>query len=211
MMKRAVLLILTSSFFTGCALGVKEIKTDFPDKVQLSPTDTPLPEKAVKSSLELEPGLTVSAEWLGNAYTLPTAKSIFGLNNRYVIPYTRLTSLIKMSITNKTGKYIDFSPNNIQLSSLPDNTVNKPLSIDFFKNRWPTQAVKSQEMLIDQATAVGEIIRTILRDKMIAPDSIYNGYLAFPKVKETADAAILSGSLKIDGKENPISFKFGGQ
>jgi hypothetical protein len=208
MSSRIIVVFVAGLLFNGCAFGVSKLKVDYPDNLALvseKPQDNSHPEKI---TLEVEPGVKVSAEWMGNAYPVATARSIIGLTNRYVLPYTRLTSLFKMEIDNNSAKAIDFKTKNLKLSAPEAKYDANPLTIDFFMNRWPTFAVKSQEMLIDQSTAIGEIIRTILRDRVIEPNSSYQGILAFNRVPSTVQMADLSGTLTIDNKESNISFKF---
>jgi hypothetical protein len=195
----------TALLLNSCAFGVSSLKVNYPTEQNLV-SSAPGSSKAFTA--ELEPGLSVTAEWVGNAYPVVTSKSIIGLSNRYVIPYTKLTSLVNFKIVNKTNKFIDFKINNIKLKTLPDNLEFQPLTMDFFKNRWPSFAVKSQEMLIDQSTAIGEVIRTLLRDRMVEPDSVYSGYLAFSRIPAEVMKVSLTGILKIDNKESNITFDF---
>ncbi len=202
---KKLVILFTTIFINSCAFGVSSIKANYPSEQNLV--------NAIKTNskvfnIELEPGINISAEWVGNAYPVSTAKSILGMTNRFVIPYTKLTSLVNLKIVNKTNKFIDFKINNLKLKALPDNVENAPLTIDFFKSRWPTFAVKSQEMLIDQSTAIGEVIRTLLRDRIIEPESTYEGFLAFTRIPARAKSVSLYGSLKVDNKENNITFNF---
>jgi hypothetical protein len=208
MNSRIIVVLLTGLFINNCAIGVSKLKVDYPDALSLvgeNPQDIAKPEKI---TVEVEPGVKVTAEWLGNAYPIATSTSIIGLTNRFVIPYTRLTSLIRMEIINDSAEPIDFKTKNLSLSASPVKYDSSPLTVDYFMNRWPTFAVKSQEMLIDQSTAMGEVIRTILRDRVIEPKSSYQGIIAFSRVPASIQTAALTGTLTINNKVNDLTFKF---
>ncbi len=200
--------IVLVTFLNGCAFGTSQLKVVYPDDLQMISETQKDKSNLSENIIEIESGVTISAKWIGNGYSQPTAKSIFGLTNRYVIPYTRLTSLIDLKIENNSDKYVDLSIKNIKLKVSQNNDELLPLDIDFFKSRWPTFAVKSQEMLIDQSVAIGDIIRTIARDKIIEPKSSYHGYLAFKKLNPSTESIELMGLIKVDNKEENIVLKF---
>lgn len=205
-MIKKIFIALLSSFISSCAIGASEIKTNYTDKQNffVEKTDTKT------ASRELDKDISVSTEWIGNAYPLATAKGVTGLTNRFVIPYTRITSLINFKISNNSDKFIDFSNNQVYLIYADNKSENKlqPLSLDYFKDRWPSFSVKTQEMLIDRSIAIGEIIRTILRDKKIEPKTEYQGYIAFSKVPENVKELNLSTSIKVGTEIKNIDFRF---
>jgi hypothetical protein len=199
---KKLFVVFLSSFITSCSMGTYEIKVDYSNKQNfyIEKTDSKSLIKEVNSDI------SVTAEWIGNAYPMVTSKGVTGLNNRFVIPYTRLTSLVHLKISNNSDKYIDFNNNDVYLSFL-DNKV-KPLDLEFFKGRWPSFSVKTQEMLVDRSVAIGEVIRTILRDEKISPKSIHQGYIPFLKIPDDIKELNLSTIIKIDGDSKNIDFRF---
>lgn len=201
-MNKIVFTLLAVVFTSSCALGTSELKVDYPDKQNL------IAEQQSDSTMtkDLAKDISVTAKWIGNGYPIATAKGITGLNNRFVIPYTRLTSLVNLKIVNNSDKFIDFNNNELSLN-IAENKF-KPLDIEFFKNRWPSYSVKTQEMLIDRSVAMGEVIRTILRDEKIAPKTTHQGYVAFLKIPDNAKEVNLVTSVKIDNEIKNIDFRF---
>lgn len=205
-MIRKISVLVLGVFISSCAIGTSEIKTNYTDKqnfyVEKTNTKTALKE--------LDKDISVSVEWIGNAYPMSTAKGVTGLTNRFVIPYTRITSLLNFKISNNSDKFIDFSNNEVYLSFDNNKMESKlqPLSLDYFKNRWPSFSVKTQEMLIDRSVAIGEVIRTILRDKKIEPKTEYQGYIAFTKIPENVKELNLSTSIKVGTEIKNIDFRF---
>lgn len=206
-MKKNIIAIILAGLTTSCNIGVSELKVTYPDNQNfyIEKIDTKVQDSKI-STKEVDKDINVIAEWVGNGYPIATGKGVTGLTNRFVIPYTRLTSLVNLKIVNNSDKYIDFNNNDITLTV--SDTQSKPLNVDFFKNRWPSFSVKSQEMLIDRSVAIGEIIRTIIRDEKIPPKTTHQGYMAFLKVPDNAKSLNLSTTLKVDNEIKNIDFRF---
>lgn len=201
-MKKKLIIVVLAALTTSCNIGVSELKVTYPDSQNFY-ADKSDSKMIVK---EIDKDINIIAEWVGNGYPLTTGKGVTGLTNRFVIPYTRLTSLVNLKIVNNSDKYIEFNNNDLTLNV--SDSASKPLSVEFFKNRWPSFSVKTQEMLIDRSVAMGEVIRTILRDEKIAPKTTHQGYVAFLKVPENAKNLDLSTSFKINNDIKNIEFRF---
>ncbi|MFN8672267.1 MAG: hypothetical protein U0457_09350 [Candidatus Sericytochromatia bacterium] len=195
-------------FFTSCTLlGTYKLEPKYPYSQEFFTTNEK--KESVKIINEkLEENINLSLEWIGNAYPMETAKNMTGSISRFVIPYTRKTSLFKIKIENKTNKNIFLDSENITLKDLSNSSELKPLGIEFFNLAWPTFAVKNQEMLIDQSTALGEVIRTIFRDKTILPDSEYTAYIPFNIIDKETKNLELNLKIKIENNYKNLSFKY---
>lgn len=206
MVSKKILSLILLLSLSGCAFGTSKLKVDFPNDLQMvSDIQNQVSET---STFQPAPDINIKAKWIGNAYPVSTSKSIFGMTNRYVIPYTKLTSLIQLEIDNNSDKFVEFTIKDIKLKSDQSKDELSPLTIDFFKSRWPTFAVKTQEMLIDQSIAIGDVIRTIATDRLIEPKSDYKGYLAFSRLPESTQNIEISGVLKVDNKDSNILIRF---
>ena len=201
-MKNKLYILLPLVFLGSCTIGTSELKVTYPDNQQFFAQNSQSSE-IIK---EIDKDVNISVKWIGNGYPVATAKGVTGLKSRYVIPYTRLTSLVDLKIVNKSDKNIDLQTQNFTLTFNDNKT--KPLNIDFFKSRWPVFSVKSQEMLIDRSIAMGDVIRTISRDEKIMPKSTYQGYLPFMKVPDNAKEVKISAEFKIDNEIKNIDFRF---
>ncbi|MEK7432430.1 MAG: hypothetical protein AABZ74_04800 [Cyanobacteriota bacterium] len=201
------LLVCFSLFLlTNCSLfGSYTLSPDFPDSQSFFSSDN-IKEKIV--SKKIEDGLVVSLEWIGNAYPLETSKNLNGSISRFVIPYSRKTALINLKIDNKTKKQVTFDTSNVILKDLSEKKELKPLNIDFFKSLWPSFAVKNQEMLIDQSTALGEVIRTIARDRIITEETEYSSYIPFFRLEKNTKDIEIHVKLKIENDYKDLLFKY---
>ena len=201
-MIKKIFLLLSLISISSCAIGASELKVTYPDSQEFLVEKTQVNE--VSTSIDKD--INLSIKWVGNGYPIATAKGVTGLKSRFVIPYTRLTSLVNIKIVNNSDKYIDLNADDITLN-YTDNKV-KPLNIDFFKTRWPSFSVKTQEMLIDRSIAIGEVVRTIVRSEKIAPKTTYQGYLPFLKVPQSAKELELLTSFKVDNQIKDANFRF---
>lgn len=201
-MIKKIFLLLSLVSISSCAIGASELKVNYPDDQRF------LVEKTLVNeiSTSIDKDINLSIKWVGNGYPIATAKGFTGLKSRFVIPYTRLTSLVNIKVVNNSDKYIDLNTDDITLS-YADNKV-KPLNIDFFKTRWPSFSVKTQEMLIDRSIAIGEVVRTIARSEKIAPKSTYQRYLPFLKVPQSTKELELLTSFKVDNEIKDANFRF---
>jgi len=205
MFKNLVLVFVTLFFVSGCVFGVSKLNVEYPYEENFfdkEKTDSKIIIQKPKENIE------IIAEWVGNAKPLETSKNALGLIDRYVIPYTRTTSIINLKIINNSTKYLDIKTDNIKLKIIPDEKILSPLDLDYFKNKWPTSAVATSEMLIDQSIAIGEIIRTIFKNRVIEPNSSYEGYLAFTKIPQNSKEVELGATIKIENEEIYVVFKF---
>ncbi len=201
-MKNKLYVLLSLTFLDSCSVGVSELKVDYPDKQNFSVQNSQVNE----ITKEIDKDISISIKWVGNGYPITTALGITGLKNRYVIPYTRLTSLVNIKINNKSDKNLELNTQNINL--VVNETQIKPLDIEYFKTRWPSFSVKTQEMLIDRSVAIGEVIRTIVRDDKITPKSSYQAYIPFLKVPENVKEIKILTEFKIDNEIKNLDFRF---
>lgn len=200
------ILTLSLVLFSTACIKNTNLAPDFPDNQNFRVKNN-TKEKNITQKINGY-GIFVSLEWVGNAYPLETAKTMVGSVSRFVIPYTRKTSLLKLKIENNTRDYVGFEINDVSLVELLTKKEITPLRIDYFKALWPTFAVKSQEMLIDQSFAIGDVIRTIVRDKSVIPNSTYSGYLAFPRLAKNVDNLAIKMKLKVDGQYKELIFEY---
>lgn len=203
-----ILKILVVSSLVGLSSCVQKSKLEpsFIDKQDFSVKNNPKEKNDTKKIKNY--GVSVSLEWVGNAYPLETSKTMVGSVSRFVIPYTRKTSLLKLKIENTTNDYVDVELKDISLVDNVEKKEIKPLTVDYFKTLWPTFAVKNQDMLIDQSFAIGEVIRTIVRDKSVIPNSTYSGYLAFPRLSQNVDKLAVKMKLKVDNQGKELIFEY---
>ena len=199
-------LLVVFLFLNSCFLGVYKIEANFPDNIKFVNKNLPDSEKITIE--DKDNNLVVELSWVGNSYPIETSKSIVGLTNRFVLPYTRSTSLLKLKISNNSKNLIELTKEKIKLKRMTDSVEVTPLGIDFFKKKWPTFAVKTQENMIDQSVAIGEIIRTIIRDTEILPDSSYEAYIPFKKLGKEVEAIDITFALKINNQEKNLVFNF---
>lgn len=197
-MKRFYVLLFLSLSLSSCFSNYFKVDPKFTDNTILISNES---TKKIFSNIE------VNLDWQGNAYPIETSKNLAGIPTRFVIPYTRNTTLFKLKILNNSDNYIKIDPDKIILKTSHSNNEFKPLSIDFFKKKWPSFAVKTQEMLIDQSVAIGEIIRTIVKDASIMPHSTINYYIPFKKIDGLKDATIKM-IIFVDNQEKELTFEF---
>lgn len=198
--------LLSFLFMLNACIRKSELKPNFIDKQDFSVKNNPKEKNYTKKIKNY--GVSVSLEWVGNAYPLETSKTMVGSVSRFVIPYTRKTSLLKLKIENTTNDYVELGINDISLIDNIEKKETKPLTVDYFKTLWPTFAVKNQDMLIDQSFAIGEVIRTIVRDKSVIPNSTYSGYLAFPRLSQNVDKLAVKMKLKVDNQDKELIFEY---
>lgn len=191
--------------FSACSKNSK-LEPDFPDRQDFTAKENNK-EKTVKKKVE-DCDAFISLDWVGNAYPLETSKTMVGTVSRFVIPYTRKTSLLKMTIENKSNSYVEIEMNQIRLIDNIEKKDINPLSVNYFKTLWPTFAVKSQDMLIDQSFAIGDVIRTIARDKSIMPKSTYSGYLAFPRLSKNVENLAIKMRVKAGKQYSELIFEY---
>lgn len=203
-----ILKIMLISSLVGLSSCVQKSKLEpsFIDKQDFSVKNNPKEKNYTKKIKNY--GVSVSLEWVGNAYPLETSKTMVGSVSRFVIPYTRKTSLLKLKIENTTNDYVDVELKDISLIDNVEKKETKPLTVDYFKTLWPTFAVKNQDMLIDQSFAIGEVIRTIVRDKSVIPNSTYSGYLAFPRLSQNVDNLAVKIKLNVDNQAKELIFEY---
>lgn len=125
--------------------------------------------------------LHLKVQYLGEAKPLATGYSVLGLITRYVVPYTHQTLLFQLDLENKGNQPIQVQPMHIQLETSPETDPQKPLPLEYFKQTWPTQAVRTPEMLVDQSVAIGEVIRTLFTGQVLLPGRPLRGIVAFTK------------------------------
>jgi hypothetical protein len=115
----------------------------------------------------------------GFASPLASAQNILGRTVRYVVPYTRQTLLFELSAENKQDQILKIQPEKIALQ-LSDTQRLQPLSLSYFKKRWPAGAVNSSDALLDRAAALGEVTRTLFTAYPVLPQAKQMGVLPFP-------------------------------
>jgi hypothetical protein len=197
-MKKFYSILFISLFSTSCISNYFKIDPKFSDNIILSSSET---------NKKLLPNLDINLDWQGNAYPLETSKNLVGMPTRFVIPYTRNTILFKLNISNNSENYIKIDPSKIYLKTEGLDSPVNPLTIDYFKKKWPSFAVKNQEMLIDQSIAIGEVIRTIVRNDTILPNSTRDFYIPFNKIPNM-DTANIEIILKVNNEDKELSFEF---
>ena len=205
-MLRFTFVLVSLLFLNSCFLGVYKIEANFPDNLKFVNKNLADSEKITIE--DKENNLVVELSWMGNSYPLETSKSMVGLTNRFVVPYTRSTSLLKVKIINSSKNLIELNKDKIVLKADKPNLELKPLGIDFFKKKWPTFAVKTQEHMIDQSVAIGDVIRTIVRDTEILPDSTYEAYIPFKKLEKEVEVFDILFTLKINNQDKNLVFNF---
>jgi len=206
MFKNLVLVITSLFFINGCVLGVSKLDVEYPYKDNFynkDKTDSKIISQTLKDN-----NVEIIAEWVGNAKPLETSKNALGLIDRYVIPYTRSTSVVNLKIINKSVKYLNLKTENINLKVFPENKVLYPLDLNYFKNKWPSSTIVTSDMLIDQSLAISEVIRTIFKNRIIEPNDTYEGYLAFPKISEDSKELELTTKINVENDEFYLTFKF---
>jgi hypothetical protein len=149
--------------------------------------------------------LTVAARWIGPARPLITGYDLIGRVNRFVVPYTRQTWLVEVSVRNDGQMPQRMRATDWELVAEPGHLRRMPLDLDYFKERWPTMAVRTEAMMLDQAMAIGHVIRTIWGDRTIEPGETVTGVLPFLAGPEAPQQARLTWLAAPD----PLNLEFG--
>jgi hypothetical protein len=92
-----------------------------------------------------------------------------------------------------------------ELHAEPGHLHRQPLELAFFKERWPTVAVRSEAMMLDQAMAIGHVIRTLWGDRTVEPGETVTGVLPFLAGTDAPKSARLTWS----AAPQPLSVEFG--
>lgn len=172
--------LAAASFLTSCfSLGVHSLPENPPAWEYQAVT--PLsPQEPQTTEIKSAP-VRIKVHYMGEAKPVATGYSAIGLITRYVVPYTHQTLLFQISLENQGQQPVQLQPIHIQLETTADATPLKPLPLAYFKQAWPTQAVRTPEMLVDQSIAVGEVIRTLFTGQTVLPGRTVSGTLAFLK------------------------------
>ncbi|MBC7541563.1 MAG: hypothetical protein H7338_02410, partial [Candidatus Sericytochromatia bacterium] len=149
--------------------------------------------------------LAVKARWIGPARPLVTGYDLLNRVSRFVVPYTRQTWLVALTVTNVGELPIRMRATDWQLTIKPGDVQRVPLDVPFFKERWPTEAVRSEAMMLDQAMAIGHVIRTLWGDRVIEPSETATGILPFLSTAEAPTRVHLTWS----AAAQPVVFQFG--
>lgn len=187
-MTKSIILLLISFFISSCSIGMSKIKEDNKS------------EYSIKCDFEEN----IKISWIGNAKPFVTSKTIIGRINRFVTPYTKNTDLIEIEINNNSDNNIIFEPLSFYINS--DDKKIESLKLDYFKDKWPTSIILNTEHLIDQSIAIGEVIRTILRKKIIDKNNKYSFIIPFEKLNK--NKFLLSGNFKINQETKNINCEF---
>jgi hypothetical protein len=149
--------------------------------------------------------LQIAARWIGPARPLVTGFDLIGRVSRFVVPYTRQTWLVELSIHNDGLMPQRIRATDWELVAEPGRMRRLPLELAYFKERWPTVAVRSEAMMLDQAMAIGHVIRTLWGDRTIEPGETVTGILPFLAGTEAPKAARLNWL----AAPQPLTFEFG--
>lgn len=198
----AVLLVAALSL--GCAPVRAQLEAEFDrETVTLAPRAPLASDGWAVASID---GLTVEARWIGKARPLVTAYDSLGRVSRYVVPYTRRTWLVELRVTNRGPAPVVIKAEDWQLTAEPGALRRRPLALDYFKAHWPTEAVRSEAMMLDQSLAIGQIIRTLWGERAIAPGEEVTGILPF------LNGPGAPTKVRLDWQQQrAISFAFGGE
>ncbi|GIW22875.1 MAG: hypothetical protein KatS3mg068_1882 [Candidatus Sericytochromatia bacterium] len=187
-MLRKIILLVISLFISSCSLGISKIKEDN----QIEYISNCSLDNIIKISL------------IGNAKPFVTSKNIIGRINRFVVPYTRNTTLINIEIDNNSDNDFIFEPIRF-LIKIDNNEINY-LTLDYFKKKWPTSIVLTTEQLIDQSIAIGEVIRTIVKKKLINKKEKFSFIIPFEKI--SVNKFLFIGEFKINQETKIINCEF---
>lgn len=194
-------LVVVSS--TGCAPARAQLEAQFDQEpIRLVPR---APVASDGWAVAKTDELTVEARWIGKAPPLVTAYDPLGRVSRYVVPYTRGTWLVELRVTNRGTAPVVIQAADWQLTANPGAVRRRPLTLEYFKAQWPTEAVRSEAMMLDQSLAIGQIIRTLWDERAIAPGEEVTGILPFLTGPEPPK------SMRLDWlPQGKISFAFEG-
>jgi hypothetical protein len=147
--------------------------------------------------------LTIAARWIGPARPLITGYDLIGRVSRFVVPYTRQTWLVELRVHNRGAMPQRVRSTDWELVADPGRVQRHPLELTYFKDHWPTVAVRNEAMMLDQAMAIGHVIRTIWGDRTIEPDETVVGILPFLAGSEPPTATRLTWMTA------PVTLEFG--
>jgi len=187
-MIKIITLLLISNLIFACSFGISKINED----------------NNFDYFSECDKQENVKVLWIGNSRPFVTSKTILGRINRFVRPYTINTSLIELEINNDSSNDIIFEPLNFNISL--DGKKLEYLNIDYFKEKWPTSVISTTEQLIDQSIAIGEVIRTIVRKKLIDKNKKQSFIIPFEKIN--SNRFLFSGTFKINQEIKNINCEF---
>jgi hypothetical protein len=149
--------------------------------------------------------LTLEARWIGPARPLITGYDVIGRVSRFVVPYTRQTWLVELRVHNHGVMPQRVRASDWELVADPGRLQRHPLELGYFKDHWPTVAVRNEAMMLDQAMAIGHVIRTIWGDRTIEPDETVVGILPFLAGSEPPKTTRLTWMTA------PVTLEFGAQ
>lgn len=149
--------------------------------------------------------LTVEACWIGPARPLITGYDLIGRVSRFVVPYTRQTWLVALTVRNDGDLPYRVRAGDWDLRAEPGHLRRQPLELAFFKERWPTVAVRNEAMMLDQAMAIGHVIRTLWGDRVVEPGESVTGVLPFLAGPSAPTAATLTWT----AAPAPLTLDFG--
>ena len=162
---------------TGCAPTLEQFRQEqAARRAAQTPALSPLQPVWAQAACS---DLVVEARWQGTDQPLVTGQDWLGRVSRFVVPYTRDTWLVSLRITNRGQTPVVVRAADWQLIVQPGAVRRNPLPLQYFKGRWPPEAVLSETMMLDQALAIGHVIRTIWEERTIPPGGQETGTLAF--------------------------------
>lgn len=171
---------VSSFFLSACysfSLGMEKLP-NIPAPFQLKPCQSQVESN---KSLHLDRDTwAFELRFVGSSPALSTARTLWGWHQRYVIPYTRRSLVFQLEVENKALDLLRLQPDQIRLH-LPDGSYLLALALDDFKRAWPTEAVWSQETLLDRTAALTEVTRTLFSFRPILRGERRTGLVAFPR------------------------------
>lgn len=202
---KTLLLLPIIMFQTSCLnfFGVKTLDK-LNSNVQLKPSQLDKYSNPFKyEDLEFE------LHWIGAPTSVSTDKNALGMTTRFVIPYTRKTSIFKLKINNKSSQIARISPEDITLTMKPSMQTIKPLQLNYFKNQWPTHAVQTDQMVIDQSLAISRVIQTITNRRMIPPNKSVEHLIPFRKLSSTVESVkLVIDNAQLGNRKLKATFQF---